>query len=1652
MADAVAPPDDLQSPPADTQTVFDGQPPSDLMTPPPDLQQPAPVQPASPSPPPRPISEGPVIGEPAEVAALRQKLTGDNGVKDRGALLPVGRDAKTGKLTWAVPEMARSLGRGLMDVVEEPYRAGNPMGSASQPQVLSDEANLGMMFASETPGAAKVPTLFGKVAPKGGPPPDLEMAVNPAEGVQPGPAGSIPRSEALKAAPQANAVPEPPLTGWNARRPGESAKTWKERTSKTNVTDIDPAGSVVSEAPNSGVEVNQVAPKALPTPRAHDAKITPATIAAEHDAEISSLDAQGTLAADPANKVAPTEVVGTSQAQGLSLPQKPWDEITPEDVGQIKGLLGRANNLRTQAFKAIPKKGDKTDATAAHKAAADAFFALSDQIKKRYGIDWQDIRKSTPTQIAQTIYDRNDPETVSAAQDIANYNHFQTFSPPEKAHTLFDEIRDLGGVRDDGGNIGQILQGYKNPKFKKGLINPQGLSPDALRGALQERGWFEHEDRFGPDVQETGFYPGDSLTDMHDLIEQEARGNPVLHPDDASHRDQWSAFEDQMNRAGVGAHDSFEESARKLADFRKLNSHNEPPHDLVGETEEIPGWDDEHKDLLFGPEGKGEVDDLRLRSFVDKPNGLHNALTHIEENSTDPQTVKLAKTIKASVGKGVALRTMTPAEIAWKEAPNRAGFYDPNTDAIALHPTHAGDVSYALLHEAVHAATAHAIFAGTPAGLELTRLFNDYKNLGDAAEHYGLESPHEFVAEALSNPKFQETLKGLTPDSKLSLWQRFKNAIKKAIGLPIKSAFDKMLDSILEAVPRAAEEGRAEFDSEAGLPQQNAKPPANIGQGGGEGYVPEGGGDSGPPFVGGTGGAQPKNVGGWLTKHEDELYRLMNNNKVDKIEALLSLWKLPDGHPMRDTAMQAKLFHHGEEEGKFTHEQKDHILTPEEQEMFDKFIQPLREMANEEYNIVAPKLSPEQRKYMRPKDNLAGYMHRIVKGKGSEYDPAEGPGEQGDPITGRGRSGRGLGRKTDSLYGRSPMYVAVGLDGSKVFIKGDKFQDDRVGRNGKPVDNDAKDGAIYKDNKTPGGNRVLRPATVEEIEQNTKLRYHKNALINTMDNLLKLRRVSRNLDYLNVLKADPIFVENSIQIEPGQRPPEGRRETTIPQLRGTYMNPRLANMFDDYYNIGMSNDALVNGLNAVNSAMVRMIFANPVTAFMGHGANVAVHTIVQRGAMNFDPRTYPKSIVNFGKATNEVLKMGPVYRELLRQGMAGQYAAQFARDFPATAMKMMQGEIEKDPKTWKEIAGIVGSSPKVMYDWLSDTSSKGLWMASDILLTSHVLDLMDQKNMPVLGAIREAEKGIPNYRIPTEAWEGPGGRFVSRLMGTPLATVFGRYHYGIVRAYAYTLRNMLAKEGQGLLPPPPARIEHQPRMEQPWAEGENAIPSPPPSLPGTGQNVQESKFQRRAIAAGQLIALFAVMQVMYPELDKAVQWLAGNKHASIRRAGAASVPTAIQAWATDAYKHAKTTNDFRDLHSVFNAILGLPPLMQGIMAAYLNTNPVSGKHIYNPKGGVGEVAQELGGFAATSAYLGQEGGEWTTGNKSWPQTVAGMLGISSPTAAQFAMQRHYATKDTQSDTSAFRKRKAARIRSFEKKMGGLGSWFKSTVNPTGGGN
>ena len=120
------------------------------------------------------------------------------------------------------------------------------------------------------------------------------------------------------------------------------------------------------------------------------------------------------------------------------------------------------------------------------------------------------------------------------------------------------------------------------------------------------------------------------------------------------------------------------------------------------------------------------------------------------------------------------------------------GFYmfSKNLDVINLNKDKGGDSYYALFHELIHAATAHAIrnpdklnAAQKQALANLEELYSHALSNYPAVSEYGLTSLDEFIAEAFSNAEFQSLLANLPyKNTTTSVWSKIIEYVRKLLG------------------------------------------------------------------------------------------------------------------------------------------------------------------------------------------------------------------------------------------------------------------------------------------------------------------------------------------------------------------------------------------------------------------------------------------------------------------------------------------------------------------------------------------------------------------------------------------------------------------------------------------------------------------------------------------------------------------------------------------------------------------------------------------------------------------------------------------------------------------------------------------------------
>jgi len=167
-----------------------------------------------------------------------------------------------------------------------------------------------------------------------------------------------------------------------------------------------------------------------------------------------------------------------------------------------------------------------------------------------------------------------------------------------------------------------------------------------------------------------------------------------------------------------------------------------------------------------------------------------DAVLDILAQTGDAVYADIAK--RARYLKGIVNFEIVPAGQSIEGNPGIAAAWYYRDDKIKVTARHADDPA-TVAHELIHALTSLIVRLEpeSPAVKRLEALYKYVKGLS-AFKAYGLSSPHEFLAEGLSNPEFQQKLnqvryKGAT------LWSRFARAIADILGIKYNTAFTELL-------------------------------------------------------------------------------------------------------------------------------------------------------------------------------------------------------------------------------------------------------------------------------------------------------------------------------------------------------------------------------------------------------------------------------------------------------------------------------------------------------------------------------------------------------------------------------------------------------------------------------------------------------------------------------------------------------------------------------------------------------------------------------------------------------------------------------------------------------------------------------------------
>jgi len=505
---------------------------------------------------------------------------------------------------------------------------------------------------------------------------------------------------------------------------------------------------------------------------------------------------------------------------------------------------------------------------------------------------------------------------------------------------------------------------------------------------------------------------------------------------------------------------------------------------------------------------------------------------------------------------------------------------------------------------------------------------------------------------------------------------------------------------------------------------------------------------------------------------EDDIFRTLRSRpQATDIETVQEFKALPP--EFKDKTLQEKLYRFGEGEPGVQ-------LNPQERGLFEKHVAPLNEENMNLWKEVVTKgraagIAEEEIDQLKELD--PHFMHRMAIGKTKEFDQAfidVTPQTQ----TARGRS---LGT-APGLH--EAVYHAIENDrGVRKLVaekNGKLFSITDEGLSPLPVKGKPTTGASVEIEGQPW--RIKRART-GEIEGQTGTKYYKQAWLSARMNNVQLKRAAEELAMVKRIKDDPAFAP--FMTRRTSAAPKGWRETTLPAFKGYVMDPHIARVLDDIS--GAEGNRYLDALTKANRVMIGSLFWNPVP----HLANVATHAYAANSWQNFNPAHWPTSLRNVGRAMKEVTTQGPLYQKMLKEGSSLIYSRVSNQGMWEDMLKGFGETIASDPEKTGlvALASKIGAPAADLVKGLYRNASKTLWAGGDVFMMHRVMELMD-KGKPIRQAIFEAERDIPSYRVPSEIWQGPGGRIASEALRNQTFNLFGRYHYGVARGLAIIVKDL----------------------------------------------------------------------------------------------------------------------------------------------------------------------------------------------------------------------------------------------------------------------
>jgi hypothetical protein len=437
---------------------------------------------------------------------------------------------------------------------------------------------------------------------------------------------------------------------------------------------------------------------------------------------------------------------------------------------------------------------------------------------------------------------------------------------------------------------------------------------------------------------------------------------------------------------------------------------------------------------------------------------------------------------------------------------------------------------------------------------------------------------------------------------------------------------------------------------------------------------------------------------------------------------------------------------------------------------------------------------------------------------------------------------------------------------------------------------------------------------VPEIEKHSTYKYWHDAEASARIANMGLRKMARELELLNNLKQSELFkqVAHGPDQDPKTLPShyvQPKNIGMIPQLRGWAFDPKTAAIIDDFAKV-WDNTMWMKATNAI----VKNMMLNPVP----HMFNEVMHLWNARGFTGWvDPRQLATFADTARIAWRDVGNQTQFYRDIMREGGSVLGADPRNNKYFQAIQKEAQKQMFETPEMQRSIGQLakkLGTSVGDLYNGISNASQKAMWFTRDVMYVQYIREIMARQEkstgvkMELKDAIAQAEKHMPNYRMPSEVLNS---RTIAKVLKNPNIALFSRYHYGMVKSLVNTVkdvdpRNLRTPEGRA----------H-------FREGVDSM-----------------------------LAIGVAMGVLYPLMDAMAEAVFGEG-AEQRRAG----PFHLLQAGLDVYEGKKDTTAL--IYPVFT----FNPVLLTLGQLGFNKKLFTGKEIFHPDDDFENIAGDIGTYA-----------------------------------------------------------------------------------------